>query len=272
MLLSTHRPRAFAGAIVLFALSAGITAIAQERDEPEQPAPEPETEVPVETPGQDSEPGEASLVGVDWFPLEVGRRWTYRVSFSARALSADAEAEDEDGETEDASSHVMEVYVTDPQSIEGRSVAALEWKLDQQLAQREFYIVEDGELQCVRRIQGYGANMKEWNLQPPQPCARETLAVGDTWTWEGNVNATAGNQTVTVLREERVSTESGRTFETLVVQIDFEGEDDSRGTTTRWLCAGVGIVREVCELRTVDGMLFQSEGELIRWTDATSGQ
>lgn len=196
-----------------------------------------------------------SAKGVSWFPLELDRRWHYKVSFSITSTTGEPQEPD-------AAPHALDVYVTEPQQIDDRPVACMEWKLDGQLAQRDFYFTRDGVLYCVKRIQGFGEHMKDFALVEPQPTVREDLAVGQKWEWTGKAGTTPGRQTFEVVREEDVTTNAG-TFHCLVLQIEFTGDDESRGVTTRWLAKGVGIVREVSEVRTASSV-FRTEGTLHR--------
>lgn len=225
------------------------------QDTPPQGGERPPVEQP-QAPPQQAAPAREGLEGVSWFPLHQNRRWTYRVTFSIESTAGEAHEPEQN-------THTLDVYVTEPQTIDGRQVAALEWKLDGELAQRSFFVTRDQVLYCVKRIQGFGEHMKEFTLVEPQPNAREDLAVGQEWVWQGKAGPTPGRQTFKVVREEEVVTPAG-TFKALVLQIEFEGEDESRGTTTRWLAQGVGIVREVSEVRTATSV-FRTEGTLSRY-------
>lgn len=240
-------------ACVLLSLLAAAPLRAQDPPPPEQPPPGQQPAAPE----QPAPPpvGPEGLEGVSWFPLQVSRRWQYRVTFSIESTA---------GETHDSgqATHALDVYVAEPQVIEGRQAAVLEWKLDGDLAQRCYFVTREEVLYCVKRIQGFGEHMKEFLLVDPQPTAREDLAVGDEWVWQGKAGPTPGRQTFKIVREEEVVTPAG-TFRALVMQIEFEGEDESRGTTTRWLVKGTGIVREVSEVRTATSV-FRTEGVLMK--------
>ncbi len=233
------------------------------QDEP--PAPPEAAPEPAPAPAPDEDPGEApgapDLNGVDYFPLEAGRRWTYRVAFVIEPVGGKPGGQR--AETGDSGEHRMDVYVAEALKIDDRMVAALEWKLDQDLAQRSYFLVSDGYLRCVKRLQGFAEHVKEFTLSPPQPVVPVKVEVGQKWTWKGKAGAGPGKQTFQVLREESVESPAG-TFQTLVVQAVFEGEDDSRGVMTRWLAAGVGIVREVSEVRT-SLQVFRTEGILVKY-------
>jgi len=253
---------------LLLALAfAGATA-AQEPGT-ERPAPPPATDTPAPAPGTDTpappsktevpppppagQPG--SVAGVEHFPLESTCRWSYLLTYSVES----------DGKPEEAVDHRLEAYVAEPQVVEGKPVVVLEWKLDGDLSQREYYAVEEGVVRCVRRIHGYGEHMKEYSIDPPMETARRGLAPGQEWSWSGKTGPTPGKQLFKIAPAlKKVEVPAG-TFDALEVTIEFEGEDDSRGKTTRWLAPGVGLVREVSEVRTAN-TVFRSEAQLSSYS------
>jgi hypothetical protein len=231
----------------------GMTS-AQDTPTPEKaPAPE---KAPTEGPEEERN----ALSGVNYFPLDAGRRWHYKVKFVIQP--ADGGARDE-ATKDDQGDHYLDVYVADPVKIDNVRVAALEWKLDQALAQRSYFRVKGDSLVCFRRLQGANEHVKDFTLDPPQPVVPKVLKVGQEWTWKGRSGPSAGQQTFKVLRAETLELPSG-TFKTLVLETEFTGEDDSRGKTTRWLAPGVGLVKEISEVRTPK-QVFRSEGVLVRY-------
>lgn len=263
-------------AALLFCLAL-LPGLAWAQDDPPSPEGDPppveEPENPPETPpegpvGPAPPPGGASaaseaeaLVGVSYFPLEEGRRWHYRVQFRIEP----AEGGDSDAGPEDSSEgdHYLDVYVAGVVTVGDKQAVALEWKLDQALAQRSYFRFEDGVLLCLKRLQGSAEHVKEFTLSPPQRFLPAEPTVGQEWTWTGKSGPGAGTQRFKVLRAEELRLPIG-TFQTLVVESEFTGEDDSRGKTTRWLAPGVGIVKEVSEVRTPK-QLFRSEGSLVKF-------
>lgn len=245
-------------ALLLVALC--TPALAQDPPPPQdgQQTPPGQQPTPPAAPDPPAQPTETAG-GVAWFPLEPNRRWVYTVT---SRIESTGEAT---GQPEEAT-HTLDVYVADPQVVDGHTTAVLEWKLDGDLAQRDFFVTrEEGGVRtlfCVKRIHGFGEHMKEYALVEWQPNAREDLAVGQEWTWQGKAGPTAGRQTFKVVREEEVVTPAG-TYRALVLQIDFTGEDESQGTMTRWLARGIGIVREVSEVRTTTSV-FRTEGNLVK--------
>ncbi len=238
------------GCSLTLALNGGVLSA-------QEPAPEkPPTKKPAEGPEEERD----ALSGVNYFPLEVGRRWHYKVKFAIQP--ADGGARDQ-ATTDDQGDHYLDVYVADPVKINNVRVAALEWKLDQALAQRSYFRVQGDALHCFRRLQGASEHVKDFTLDPPQPVVPKILKVGQEWTWTGRSGPSAGKQTFKVLREETIELPSG-TFKALVLETEFTGEDDSRGKTTRWLAPGVGLVKEISEVRTPK-QVFRSEGVLIRY-------
>ncbi len=239
---------------------------AQDEPEPTPPVETPPRADPPPTPepkksAEDEQAEAKALAGVEYFPLDQGRRWRYRVRF--RILPAAEEAEEGAQPEAEEGEHHVDVYVTEPVKIGEQKAAALEWKLDQVLSQRAYFRVKDGNLLCLRRLQGASVHVKEFVLTPAQPTLKETLEVGQEWSWEGKSGPSAGKQTFKVLRAEDVESPAG-TFKTLVVEAEFTGEDDSRGKTTRWLAPGVGLVKEISWVRTPKHV-FHTEGVLIRF-------
>jgi hypothetical protein len=196
--------------------------------------------------------------GLDLFPLEQGYRWSFQVKWSIEPKSTGEQAL-----PPEESVQSLEVYVAPPQAVGGAPTSVVEWKLDGDLSQRCYFVVRGRSVLCVKRIQGFGEHMKEFNLDPGQPVVRDALKVGDTWTWEGKINGVDSQQTFSVLREEELQTPAG-TFPTIVIQVEYTGEDDSRGWTRRWLAPGIGIVKDESEVETPDSV-FRTEGILVRY-------
>lgn len=226
----------------------GTEAPAPATDKPAPPA----TEKPVPEAAPKPAPG---AQGVDHFPLDPARRWSYSLRYT---IEPTAGKPDEKEDTE----HVLDCYVAEPQTLGGQVVHVLEWKLDGELAQRCYFTVDQGKVHCVKRIHGFGEHMKEFVLDPPQENVRAAMAIGTDWVWTGKAGPAAGKQTFRVVRQEKVELPAG-TYDALVLEATFEGEDDTRGTTLRWLASGVGIVREVSEVRTANAV-FRTEAKLTR--------
>lgn len=217
------------------------------------PPPAPATDKPA--PEKPPAPAPAGAAGVDHFPLDAARRWSYSLKYT---IEPTAGKPDEREDTE----HALDCYVAEPQTLGGQLVHVLEWKLDGELAQRCYFTVDQGKVHCVKRIHGFGEHMKEFVLDPPQENVRTGMTIGTDWVWQGKAGPAAGKQTFRVVRQERVELPAG-TYDALVLEATFEGEDDTRGTTLRWLAAGVGIVREVSEVRTANAV-FRTEAKLTR--------
>ena len=226
---------------LLLGLCASLPALGQEGDTPEPP--------PVELIGSAPQPG------IPYFPLQRGRTWTFQTQVTVREANAETAGAPQ--------THKVEVTVAEPQRIDDKAVSVLEWKFDGSLAQRSFFFCTPDEVTCLRRIQGFGLEMRDFVLTEGQPVCREPLAVGQTWTWSGRVNAIKGEQKVKVAREETLETPAG-SFECLVIEIEFTGEDDSEGKITRWLAKDVGIVKDLSELKTA-AVEVKSEGVLVRF-------
>ena len=239
-------------ALVLWmALAAPLAAQQDDGKRPPEAAPAQADPAPA-APAKD----DPVVRGVPHFPLEPGRRWQYQVQFSIDPAGGEETPSER-------TPHTLDVYVVDPQPLGDARVAVVEWSLDRELSQRDFYTVGPNGVGCVKRIQGFGEHMKEYLLTPAQVVAREGMAAGQEWRWEGKVNGVAGVQTFKVLREETIETPAG-SFNALVLEVQFEGDDDSRGWKRLWLAAGVGLVKDESEVRTA-GAVFRTEGVLTRF-------
>ncbi|RMG12391.1 MAG: hypothetical protein D6731_13795 [Planctomycetota bacterium] len=245
-------------AIVLALLLCGATSAYAQADPAPEAAPDPGPE------STDPAAEARALRGVRYFPLEEGRRWLYRLrSRLEPAEGGEEEDEKEEAGAPDESQHRLDVYVTDPVPVDGAKAAVLEWKLDGVLAQRSYFRLGQDFLLCLRRLQGSGEHVKEFSLVPPQQFLPAAPKVGMEWSWAGKSGPSSGTQRFRIVRSERIEVPAG-SFETLVVESEFTGEDDSRGKTTRWLAPGVGIVKEVSEVRTPT-QRFRSEGVLVKY-------
>lgn len=256
------RPLVLATTILAFSTLA-LVATAQDPTPTPTPAPPATTPVPAGTPAATPAPtapegsGDQALLGVPYFPLEAGRRWTYRMSWSVETLG-ESGAQQPTKRAE----HRLDVFAAQPQKLGGKLVSLLEWKLDGTLSQRSYFRVEEGYLRCFRRIHHQAENIRQWDFTPPQPILPLAPQVGQEWNWEGKNGDDPGKQTFKVVKTEKVETGAG-TFEAIVVQTSYEGDED-KGTLTRWLVKGVGIVKEVSELRTAVAVI-RTEGLLARF-------
>jgi hypothetical protein len=142
--------------VLALALLSPLGAYAQEPTgdgEPTEPAP------PVE-----------AQAGLDVFPLDQGYRWNFQVKWSIEPKSTGEQAL-----PPEESVQSLEVYVAPPQTVGGTPASVVEWKLDGDLSQRCYFVVRGRSVLCVKRIQGFGEHMKEFNLDPGQPDPRRHL-------------------------------------------------------------------------------------------------
>ena len=241
--------------LAALALSSLCVAYALAQDPTPQPSGQP-TPPPAPSPSPKAQGSDPALGGVPYFPLQPGRRWSYRITWTIETLGEESKPPAKRAE------HRLDAFVGQPQQIGGKPAALLEWKLDGALSLRSYYRVEEGYLRCLRRLHHQAENVKEFTFEPTQPVLPVAPQVGQEWSWEGKNGVDAGKQSFKALRTESVETGAG-TFEALVVQTTYEGEDD-KGTLTRWLVREIGIVKEVSEIRTAVAVI-RSEGILARF-------
>jgi hypothetical protein len=198
------------------------------------------------------------------FPLDEGRAWRYELR---TWLTPTASEEGAGEELEPPRSHRLDVRVVGPDKIEGREARCLEYKLDDEPAQRAYFFEDDDAVLCPKRVLGAGDHVHDYLFTPPQPTLKGNLSVGSKWEWHGKVGTATGNQKFEVLREERVTTRAKELpkIETIVVKTAVENDDESKGFSTKWFAPGYGIVRELTEVRA-DKETFRTEAVLSKIT------
>ncbi|MEZ0227051.1 MAG: hypothetical protein ACAI25_00380 [Planctomycetota bacterium] len=250
-------------------------AVARGQDDPKAKAGAPDK---ADAPSKKSEasaakapdPSKATLVGEPLaagsvkrdglYPLDAGRTWRYELK---TWLATSAAEEGAPEEAEAPRTHRMDVHVGEADKVEGKDVRCLEWKLDDATAQKAFYLDEGTSIVCVRRVLGTGDHKHDFLFTPAQPVLKGDLAVGSKWTWEGSVGPTKGKQTFEVLREEKLKA-AGQELSTIVVRMNYTGDDESTGVSVKWLAPGVGLVREESEVKA-DQQIYRTLAVLTKF-------
>ncbi len=162
----------------------------------------------------------AALGAQDYFPLEKGNRWTYRMS---------------DGQT-------MTTEVTGFEDVGGVRCAALETTLGPQ--KNVDYIAAD-----AKGVKAYKISAGGQELVYAAPIVRVKLPYvqGDTWT----ASVEQGGVTISTAFEstggEKITVPAG-TFETIVVRGTISSSAGGQVVAKNWFAAGVGLVRQSMEL------------------------
>ena len=221
-----------------------------------QRPPEPAKAAPA---GEALPPG--TVARQNLYPLDEGRRWTYELKVWLELLRDDA-AKDEPLLDDGPRVQRFEARVGDAQAIDSKSARVVDYLLDGELIQRQFFFEEADGVFCARRVQGIGEHAKDTLLIPPQRVLAKELGLGQKWEWKGKLGATGGTSTYEVLREERVKVRAGQ-FDCLVIKATAEADDESRAVRVQWLAPNVGLVREEIEVRTA-AECWRTVGELLR--------
>jgi hypothetical protein len=195
------------------------------------------------------------------FPLEDGRTWRYELKQWIATTSAE-EGQPED--TEPPRVHRLDVSTGEGLKIDGKDARCLEWRLDDEPAQKAYYFDNVDSILCARRILGAGEHAHEYTLTPPQPVITGDLVVGATWTWTGKVGPSSGKQQFQVLREEKVKAGPLGELGCVVIRMNFTGDDDSTGVSVKWLSPGVGLVREETEVKA-ESQVYRTLGVLTKF-------
>jgi hypothetical protein len=234
---------------------------------PPEPAPAPKQDTKAPDPSKPvlGEPVAAGTVArKGLFPLDEGRTWRYELRTWLMPSSSEDGVQEE---IEPPRSHHLDVRVVESDKIDGRDARCLEYKLDDEPAQRAYFFEDAGAVLCPRRVLGAGEHVHKYDFAPPQPTLSGDLAVNSTWEWKGKVGSVGGKQSFKVLGEAKVVTHSKEvgTVDAIVVQSIVENDDDSKGVTTKWFAPGWGIVRELTEVKA-EKETFRTEAILSKAT------
>lgn len=268
--------------LVLVVSFAAVFAVARAQDDPKKTQTDPPAaDKPETAPSKKADaaaakapdPSKAAPVGEvlaagsvkreNLYPLEDGRAWRYELR---TWLATQAPEEGTPEEAEPPRTHRMDVKTIEPVKLEGKDARGLEWKLDDALAQKAYYLDEGGQVACVRRILGAGEHAHDYIFTPAQPVLKGDLTVGSKWTWEGTVGPTKGKQSFEILREEKIKA-AGQELPTIVVRMTYTGDDESTGVSLKWLSPGVGLVREESEVKA-DQQIYRTLAVLTKFETA----
>lgn len=214
-------------------------------------APAPPGEAPDAAPG-DAKP-EASAATITLSPEESTAEALFPVTGSTRLvyqLKVIRDAPEDSAESEpEVTTHTLDVVRGETAQVGGKPHNILEWRVDGETRQKEFYRLEDGRLVVSRRVFGPKEHAKVCDIDAPQIVLPKELKVNQAWTWEGKVGKIPGTNTMKVLRQEELKI-GELSYRTAVVEMRYQGEDGSTGTSLRWYAPKIGIVKELLEVKT----------------------
>jgi hypothetical protein len=148
------------------------------------------------------------------FPLKENNRWIYQ--------------------TEKGN---ISIQVTERQTVGPKNFFILETRVDEELIQREKYLVDLDAYWLISRTFGN----KSLLYDPPNPILLAPAEVGKSWNWKGVV----GEQNLELhfsFSDMGVIRVPAGTFHTIKLEIREEGKGKS--LTHRWYSPGIGIVQE----------------------------
>jgi hypothetical protein len=152
----------------------------------------------------------------------------------------------------DGKVHVQAVYrISGTQELDGKNFLKFEMHRDGIVATTELTAVDEHGISVAGRIDQYGELTK---LDPPQIIIAAPLETGATWQFEGKVGDADAHQDYKVLGEEDVVLPAGK-FHAFHIQAEQSAPLQMK--IDRWFANGVGIVKDVTEIRMSDGDLLR---------------
>jgi hypothetical protein len=188
--------------------------------------------VAVPVAAQNAAPPEPSP---DYFPLDRGSEWVYTTNLRSGELVF--------------SVLTTETIIDTPHTVLALTLLKTEDGRTKEVPlQKEWYRkTPEGGVVCAKRV----VNEQEVQVDPPQPHLKGPLAPGASWKWEGRLEHGAASAVYTVEAEEEIQVPRG-TFKAFRVKVVTTTEN-GRGTVTRWLAPGVGMVKEEAEVALGSG-------------------
>jgi len=152
----------------------------------------------------------------------------------------------------DGKVHSLAIYrLSGTQDFEGKNLLKFEMHRDGMVATTELATVDDHGIAIAARIDQYGDLTR---LDPPQITVSAPLKTGATWQFEGKVGDTIAHQEYKVIGEEDIDLPAGKFH---AFHIHAEQTAPLQMTIDRWFATGVGIVKDVTEIRMSDGDLLR---------------
>ncbi len=195
---------------------------------------------------------------VGFFPLEVGRSWTYHLKLTSAGDTRTIE---------------YTTRVARHEEVDGVLCAALENQSGDRLLQVNWYAVVDGGKRVVQPRRQNGRVVTALHADEPKgppgrvlvdAAALARLPEATTWRWASADGHSQG--TVRLALRERLRLRNYGELDCLVlVEEGTATSGQRRATFTRrlWLAAGLGLVQETSAI-TADGAETTSEAVLIR--------
>jgi uncharacterized protein DUF3108 len=181
-------------------------------------------------------------------PTADGTTWLYEMTQEAGEEFDFADAKP----GPDGKVRAQAIYrITGTQELDGKSFLKFEMHRDGIVATTELTTVDGHGISCAARIDQYGELTR---LDPPQTTIAAPLKTGATWQFDGKLGDSTAHQDYKVIGEEDIAVPAGKfhAFHIQAVQ-----NSPLRMKIDRWFANGVGIVKDVTEIRMSDGDLLR---------------
>lgn len=190
----------------------------------------------------------ALVSGAQSIPTADGTSWPYEMTEEAGEEFTFSDATP----GPDGKVHRFAIYrITGTHEVEGRKLLKFEMHRDGVITNVDLITVDEQGISCAARIDQYGELTK---LDPPQTMVAAPLKSGVTWDFSGKLAEADVHQHYEVVGEEEVVVPAGK-FRAF--HIRGEQTAPARMTIDRWFVNGVGIVKDITEMRTADGGLLR---------------
>jgi hypothetical protein len=152
----------------------------------------------------------------------------------------------------DGKVHLLAIYrISGTQEVEGKRLLKFEMHRDGVISNVDLITVDEHGIFCAARIDQFGELTR---LDPPQTMMAAPLENGATWDFSGKLGDSDVHQHYEVVGEEDVVVPAGK-FRAF--HIHGEQIAPARMTIDRWFVNGVGIIKDVTEMRVLDGDLLR---------------
>jgi hypothetical protein len=179
-------------------------------------------------------------------PTADGTTWPYDMTEEAGAEFTFADATP----GPDGKVHSSAIYrITGMQEVDDKKLLKFEMLRDGVVTNVDLMTVDQRGIFCAARIDPFGVLTK---LDPPQTIIAAPIRSGGSWDFSGQPDKTEVHQHYDVLREEDVFVPAGK-FRAF--HIHGEQTAPTRMTIDRWFVNGVGIIKDITEMRTPEGSL-----------------
>ena len=227
------------GSIPVVVVLVFVAALLMGATHPAQSAPE-APPLPVASPSTAGAPAELPM---PWFPLAVGNRWDYQSKYSRVSMRVTG-VENVNG----VPCFVVHSFVGDATES----------------SQVEYFSVTDDGVHVLKRVH----KGSDFILRPPETMLALPLEIGKHWAWQGD--AASGSVALAFsVRPGGIVEVMGQRLPTLLVVIQGRAADASELQTKRWYSRGVGLVRELTQLKKgsrslkVDALLVARQVALV---------